>query len=330
MISDGWRRTLSDKTNAKRWFLSVVVVSTVCWAGCPRKKGNSTPSTPLKEKRAKTGGAVKVKDIVGVWDWGVKLVTDDGDFRDEKESWVFSEEENGEISGRYRRRVTVISRDGKPFDCNGKLRYRLEAEFRLHGKIEGGVLKVAEKSVKVTPGPCEKGKRRLDEYRGSVLGGELVLKWDGGSQTLGPRDLTGVWKVQSRRSLSNGDAASVQETWYIFQKGTKIWGEKHRRDVRASKDKKPYRCNGRLYMSRFVVWAFNGTLEDAQAELAFGEPLVKKSPCENRELKQKSVRLKMGYEKDHLISVTGGTQKKLLRQGGLDPFMAQNKDETTQ
>lgn len=329
MISNRWTRTLSEILNVRRMFLGVVVVAVVCWAGCPRGKGKSTPSPSLK-KKSKAGGPVKAEDIVGVWDWSLNLVTEDGDFRVEKESWVFAEEEGGAISGRYRRQVTVISRDGRPFECNGKRRYRLQAEFKLEGKIEGGVLKVQEKSVKVTPGPCEKGQRRLDEYKGRVTGGKLVLKWDRGSQALERRDLTGVWMVQSRRSLSNGDSASIQETWYIVQKGATIRGERHRRDVRSSNDKKPYRCNGRLHMGRFVVWTFSGTLDVAQAEVAFGEPLAKKDPCENRDLKQKNGRLEVGYDKDILISIIGGTKKKLLRQGGLIPFMAESTDKAKQ
>jgi len=289
----------------------LIIVSVFVFSGC----------TNLEKSKVPVGSHNNTKSeetsLSGVWDWRLELVTDDGDFRVERESWVLRENK-GKVSGSYQRRVTVISRDGKPFECSGETSYNLDAEFKVEGSVGKKTIKFKEKAVKVNPGPCEKGQRRLDEYTGRLVNGELVLKWDGGEQTLRKRVLTGVWVWDDSRTLPDGDRAYSREVWHIVQDKKKLRGIRLRRDMRSSRDDKPYRCNGRLNMGRYVKWDFAGDLDVDTAKVAYDVPIVKKGPCENRSFKRGEGILKLGYEDYILDFEMNSFNYKLVRQGGCD------------
>lgn len=260
--------------------------------------------------------------LTGVWDWRLEMVTDDQDFRIERESWVLKEDGDRKVTGTYWRKVTVISKDDKPFECNNERRYDLEAEFTVEGTVRNGVVSFREKAVRVKPGPCEQGRRNLDEYKGQLVNKHLVLKWGNVKQSLKRRVLTGVWVQEIRTTLPDGDPALSVETWHIHQAGKKIRGVRLARDARSSSDKKPYQCNGRLKMGRYIKWDFEGVLDINTARIRFKSHTPKKSPCENRTFDEKEVVLRLGNEKNTLDLEANGSTIELVRQSGLNPLRA--------
>lgn len=290
--------------------LSMLFSSSFLAAGCAPKKKAKTPKGGAPDER--TG-------ISGAWDWSLSLKTEKGDFRVERESW-FLKQKGSKLAGHYSRTVTVVSRDGKPFECSGSLRYTLAAEFKIKGKVDGESLRIRETEVKVKPGPCEKGKRRLDSYEGRIGKGKIVLSWGEGDQALRRRDLSGVWWWSRTRTLPNGDTSVARERWHLVQKGGSLVGARYRQDIRVSNDKKRYRCNGRLRMSRYVGWKIEGKVGAEEASVEFGSPLVKASPCEARSLEQSPGKLRLAVEPYRLRVQISGAEFDLVRAGGLEPI----------
>jgi hypothetical protein len=300
-----------------------VIVACACVLGAcngkhGRRIGKTAPRTGGKTVTRSTGGRV---DVSGVWDWRLALQTDDGDWRVERESWVLKQTGKA-VKGGYTRVVTSISRDGQPFQCNNDKTYTLEARFKIKGKIKDGKLHLTETAVEVKPSPCEKGKRRLDSYVGRLQDGRIVLDWGQGKQTLQRRRLTGIWKWTRKRRLPNGDTAVTTEHWHLAQRGDVVRGRRFRHDLRVSNDKKRFRCNGRLKMGRYAAWSFQGSVQGRVAEVTFGAPRVKASPCETRDLKQAAGKLKLEAAADELNVELSDAQFTLTRAGGLTPVGA--------
>jgi len=246
------------------------------------------------------------------------FATEAGDLRAERESW-FLVQKGEKVTGRYRRTLTRVSMDGRVFGCNGAPRYTLVAEFRIEGRVKGDYVRLFEKSFRVKNNPCETGRRRLDSYLGRTDGKRLVLVWSTGQQVLKRRDITGVWTWSRHRLTRGGDTEVTSERWYLRQKGPVVEGVRQRSDLHVSNDKKRYRCNSQLRMSRFVRWGVQGKLDGPTVSLTFGSPLVKPTPCEQRRLKYTRGMLELSHEPDRIQAVLPEGRFVLERQVGAVP-----------
>ncbi len=280
--------------------------------GCTKTKNVHSPEGALRKSGAPS--------LAGIWDWRLEMITENEDFRVERETWILRKAGDNKVTGSYWRKVTVISRDGKPFECNNERRYDLEAEFKVEGILRNGIVSFREKAVRIKPGPCEQGQRNLDKYQGRLAKNQLVLNWGSTKQSLERRDLTGVWVQEIRTTLPDGDPVISVETWHIHQAGEKIRGVRLARDARSSSDEKPYQCNGRLNMGRYIKWGFEGVLDVDTAQVRFSSANPRKSPCENRSFDETETVFKLGNEKNTLDLEVNGSTIRLVRQEGLTPL----------
>jgi hypothetical protein len=112
----------------------------------------------------------------------------------------------------------------------------------------------------------------------------------------------------------------ARERWHLVQTGSSLVGFRYRQDLRVSNDKKRYRCNGGLRMSRYVGWRFEGRIDAKEAKVEFAAPLVKASPCETRSLEQSPGTLRLSDEPYHLQVELSGAEFELTRAEGLEPI----------
>ncbi len=258
------------------------------------------------------------QSLTGAWDWENRLTTKDGNIRTEKEAWLLVED-NGTIRGQYRRSVTVLSVDGKPFACNGLVKYTRVATYKVSGTVKGHRVHIKEVSVQVQPGPCDDGQRRLDSYEGTVRADTLSVRWSGGTEILKRRDMTGLWMGSTEKTLAQGDKAQWMETWRLVQRGQQIAGLRDRTDVRISGNGQSYRCSHGLRIIRSIRWPLTGRIVGTRMVIKLSTPLVRRSPCERRVLKPGTLILEMGYDRD-MIRLSGPEASLVLtRQDKLDP-----------
>jgi len=125
-----------------------------------------------------------IANLSGEWIWEHRTVDADGDRKVESERWVL-EQRDAEVLGHYESVVTLTAGGPDPFQCNQSPEYTMRARFEVAGRIEdGNRLVLRETSYRVDPGPCERGRRRLASYRGSLSQDSIVLDWGAGRQTL--------------------------------------------------------------------------------------------------------------------------------------------------
>jgi len=257
-------------------------------------------------------------DISGWWDWHNRLQTKNGDIRSEDEAWLLVQEGTS-IRGRYRRKVTFLSAKGKPYACNGLVRYQRIAVYQIKGIVEGTHITLKEVSVQVQPSPCDDGQRRLDSYRGVIESGNLHIHWTGGQEVLRRRNLTGLWMGRNRKTLHGGDQASWQEMWHIRQAGNKVVGLRDRTDVRTSGDGQSYRCSHSLKIVRALRWRFEGYLRGAMLVLSLAAPLKRHSPCEQRNVRPTNLTITLDYDPDQLKISGPEASLVLTRQDRIQP-----------
>lgn len=297
--------------NARPFAWWVLAVCVVLVAAC-------RPGGPVRPAASAADVAVESvpSSVKGVWDWDASFRTKDGDHRYEEEAWLLTVD-GSKVTGRYRRQVTVIASGRKVFKCNGLVSYRQEAVYQVSGTVHEGHLVVVEQSVKVVPSPCDSGQRRLDRYKGKMVGGRLVLSWSSGHEVLHRRNLTGLWYGLSDKTLANGDTVRVQERWRILQKGDKVRGVRDRMDIRISNDQQRYRCNQRLEIVRMARWGFAGSVSKGRLLVTFGHPKARTSLCERRNLKLVGGSVVIGFDRDSLQLAEQNQTVKLVRQQGL-------------
>jgi hypothetical protein len=121
---------------------------------------------------------------VGDWAW-VHQTTEDGVLVTEYERWHFDWPDGAEARGTYRRDTAFVSLDGTPFVCAQRASYVQSALFEVRAFFDGGLV-VEEVDYRALPSPCEHGLRHTARYDAFFDGADLVLAWDGGSQTLEP------------------------------------------------------------------------------------------------------------------------------------------------
>ena len=257
-------------------------------------------------------------DVTGVWDWHNRLTTKSGDIRDEQEAWLLLQEGN-KIHGRYQRTVTFLSTKGKPYACNGLVRYQRIALYRIEGTVEGSRITLKEVSVQVQPGPCDDGQRRLDSYQGSLVSNRLHIRWSGGEEVLQRRNLTGLWKGRTVKTVQGGDQATWTEVWRLRQTGSRIVGLRDRVDIRHSGDGQSYRCSHTLKIVRFLRWQLHGRLLGPRLTISLETPIKRSSPCERRRLSPTRLILQMDYDPNKLKLSSTDASLVLVRQDKIDP-----------
>lgn len=257
-------------------------------------------------------------DVTGVWDWHNRLRTKSGDIRDEREAWLLLQEGN-KIRGQYQRTVTFLSPKGKPYACNGLVRYQRIALYRVEGKVEGSHITLKEVSVQVQPGPCDDGQRRLDSYRGALESDRLHIRWSGGEEVLERRNLTGLWKGRTVKTVQGGDQATWTEVWRLRQTGTKVVGLRDRMDTRRSEDGQPYRCSHTLKIVRFVRWRLEGRMQGPRLVIKLNGAIKRSSPCERRRLPPTRLTLAMDYDPNKLKISSTDASLVLVRQDKIAP-----------
>lgn len=132
--------------------------------------------------------------LAGTWDWQFRAVDGDGDLHVEREEWHLTENGAsaagatvGEVSGYYERSLER-RRGAGVFACNGSSVIQTTTRYTVKGHRFGNKITLSEVDYQTTPGPCENGGRRLDQYQGMLHPeGTLVLTWASGSQTLSRR-----------------------------------------------------------------------------------------------------------------------------------------------
>jgi hypothetical protein len=153
-----------------------------------------------------------------------------------------------QLVGRYVRTVEVRAADRVPFTCNQRLWYRQRAVFDLSAMSDGaGGFAIKETGYRVEPSACDHGFRHESAYAGRMMGGELELTWDGGSQTLlqtsddVPNPRVAPWSTSSQpfgvwwwSSLSRDESGYVHEEterWQITRRSPTVLDATYRRHV---------------------------------------------------------------------------------------------------
>ncbi len=174
-------------------------------------------------------------DLVGTWRW-IHRVEETGTSRVEEEHWQLRSDPAapGRLIGRYLRTVEVRSTDRVPFVCNQQLYYRQRALFDVRAEVAGTELVVRETAYDAEPSPCDHGFRHTSTYRMQPRGNRLVLRWDGGMQTLWQVDgtnpvlreppwpsqpePTGAWRWQATSYDDDGNVRDEAEWWEITRR----------------------------------------------------------------------------------------------------------------
>ena len=142
--------------------------------------------TPDGEKpiAGETAGADdQPRIVVGDWEWELRSVDADGDFRVEREVWHLAEGADG-IRGYYDRTVRSERGEGT-FTCNNQERKETATRYTVVGQRFGNQITLRETDYKAERSPCDNAKRRLDTYHGRLADSEsLVLSWGPGNQIL--------------------------------------------------------------------------------------------------------------------------------------------------
>jgi hypothetical protein len=122
-------------------------------------------------------------ELAGDWEWELRSVDAEGDFRVEREVWHLTESTDG-VRGYYDRTVRSERGEGL-FTCNGQERKETATRYTVVGQRFGNQITLREVEYKAERSPCDNAKRRLDTYHGRLADGEsLVLSWGPGNQIL--------------------------------------------------------------------------------------------------------------------------------------------------
>jgi len=203
---------------------------------------------------------LKLLDLVGGWRWLYRS-SDGTTSRVEDEQWrlVPDPATPSRLVGRYVRTVDVRSTDRTPFRCNQRLTYRQRALFDVVVERTGSALVVKETAYRAEPSPCDHGFRHTGQYTVVPRGNRLVLRFDGGEQTLWHVDeavaplpeppwpakpeLAGAWRWQASSFGDDGNIRDEAEWWEITRRSeTRLDATYRRRVTVRSADGKPIGC----------------------------------------------------------------------------------------
>jgi hypothetical protein len=237
-----------------------------CAAGPQGGIRTKTASAPAQSVR---GGHT---DATGVWDWSFRSQDNQGDERFEQEEWHLSQK-GSRIEGYYLRVVDMRSLDDRLFRCNQKVAFMKVTRVRVAGQIEGNRVQLRETAFDAKPGPCDDGARNLVEYKGTLAGGNLSLRWgpeagqtlirrvDGGRTSLAElgafstdssgvqrashaptAELGGTWEWELRSIDAEGDERLEREEWHLNETSDGIRGY-YDRTVRRVRGDGTFTCN---------------------------------------------------------------------------------------
>jgi hypothetical protein len=224
-------------------------------AACqPPSAGTSTsrPAEPAEK--------FQLLDLAGTWRW-VHRVEADGTSRVENEEWHLAPDtaEPTRLVGRYVRSVEVRSTDGVSFQCNQRPWYRQRAMFDVAVELAAEGFTVRELSYKAETSPCDHGFRHMSSYSVVPHGNRMILRWEGGQQTLWhvdsaltplpeapwsvSADPSGTWRWQTSSYDDDGNVRDEAEWWEITRHGdTRVDATYRRRVTVRNPDNAPITC----------------------------------------------------------------------------------------
>jgi hypothetical protein len=256
-------------TRSARYLCLVAAV-----AACQRPKAAATASRP-----ASAADQLTLFDLVGGWRW-LHRADESGTSRIEDEQWRLGPDPSApnRLVGRYVRTVEVRSTDRVPFACNQRPYYRQRAVYDVIAELAPEGLVVRETGYQAELTPCDHGFRHVVDYRAHPAGNRLVLRWDGGEQTLwqidgelaalpeppwqDPPDPYGPWRWQASYLDDEGHLREEIEWWEITRRtATRIDATYRRRVTVRSVDGSPIACAGA------PTWSFDDAyVLDSQRE----------------------------------------------------------------
>ena len=265
--------------------VGVVVVAIACGAavtGC----GSRPPV-------ARVAPAPAGPDVSGTWDWDVEERNDEGDTRVEREEWHLSQKGSA-IQGYYDRVLTVLSGDGRPFECYQNTRYQKFTRFRVMGSIDGAMVRLRETSYETRPDPCDGGRRSMTAYVGRLDGGTITLRWPPaglqvlrrrGDSTGGARpvdtmaslsrltpaptaSIGGLWLWEWRTIDANGDERTSREEWHLKQREGQVRGVMDRTVHMVSGSGAPFPCSGKPRKTVVFRYQVSGQVSGRRVQIS--------------------------------------------------------------
>ena len=219
-------------------------------------------------------------DLTGGWRW-VFRTSEPGTSRIEEETWRLRPDPKAptRLVGRYLRTVEVRSTDRMTFRCNQRPWYRQRALFDVTVEQKGMSFVVHETGYTTEPSPCDHGFRHLGDYEAEPHGGRLVLRWQGGSQTLwqtddvvaalpGPAwpdhyEPVGPWRWDASSYDPDGNIQDEHEWWEITRRSaTRLDATYRRRVTVRSPDGSNIPCAGAPSWSFDDAYVLDGQKEE--------------------------------------------------------------------
>ncbi|MBI5481380.1 MAG: hypothetical protein HY906_21150 [Deltaproteobacteria bacterium] len=312
--------------------VGVVALATACvgaFAGC----GSRPPVV-------RAAPAPPGPDVSGTWDWDVEERNDEGDTRVEREVWHLTQK-GREIQGYYDRVLTVLSGDGRPFECYQDTRYQKFTRFRIMGSIEGAMVRLRETSYETRPDPCDGGRRSMTVYVGHLEGGTITLRWPpAGQQVLRrrgegaagppPADTTasltraaplpaasvgGLWLWEWRTIDANGDERAAREEWHLRQREGRVRGVMDRTVRVVSGSGAAFPCSGKPEQTVVMRYQVSGQVSGRRLEITeVAHSQLAGAPCRLDAAPLASHEGEIGVEEMVLSSARAAGERHVLRR----------------
>jgi hypothetical protein len=313
-------------------FVGVLALATACVgvvAGCGSR---------LSLGRVAPAGALP--DVSGTWDWDVEERNDEGDTRVEREVWHLTQ--NGhDIQGYYDRVLTVLSGDGRPFECYQDIRYQKFTRFRVMGSLEGAMVRLHETSYETRPDPCDGGRRSMTAYVGHLEGGTITLRWPpAGQQVLRRRaegtawapptdtgasltrasqpaatSVGGLWLWEWRTIDVNGDERAAREEWNLRQREGQVRGSMDRTVRMISGSGAAFPCSGKAEKTVVMRYQVSGQVSGRRIEVTeVAHSQLAGAPCELDAAPLTSHEGEIGVEEMVLSSSRAAGERHVLRR----------------
>lgn len=299
------------------------------------------------QQGAATGAAAvpaapTLPSLSGTWDWLLRGISQQGDLRIEQEEWHLTQS-GSTLRGDYLRQVTMLSRDEKPYRCNGLLGFVVTSRVRVEGQRIGDQIDLRELSVDQEQSPCADAVPPLRSYQGLLQGDRLILRFPGGVEQLvyrsseravsplypldgsgrelpseAVRNLGGVWDWQTEAKVSTdgeGDLHSEKEEWHLVDLDGKLAGY-FDRVVERRRPRGVFPCSGSPVMRTQTRYTLRGRRTGDQLFLNEVDYKSEPSPCENGGRRLDSYRGTLLSAGLLLLEWSGGQQ--LLRRRSSD------------
>jgi hypothetical protein len=277
--------------------------------------------------------------VSGTWDWDVEERNDDGDTRLEREVWHLTQK-GREIQGYYDRVLTVLSGDGRPFECYQNTRYEKFTRFRISGSIDGAMVRLRETGYETRPDPCDGGRRSMTAYVGHLEGGTITLRWSpAGQQVLRRRtdatvietpdamasvtqkarppaaSIAGLWRWEWRSIDANGDERSAREDWQLKQREGRLSGTVDRTVRVVSGSGAAFPCSHRPEKVIVMRFQLSGQVSGRRVELTEqAQSQLSGAPCTLDPSPLASHEGEVGIEEMVLSSSRLGGERHVLRR----------------